>query len=156
MSKRRFGKKGASLGTVLALLTVTFAAAVGRPLPVAALEGYTNGRMSLVTEPEAESSPYVAYHTGGEEVDWSQLTWVDGRNGQGSGVGRRIPIFTGWRYAAARQSFPVLCHLDLLAGPVSAEADPHLRLLPAPVHHDQQKRAPPGSASPHTRWAKVE
>ena len=82
MSKRRFGKKGASLGTVLALLTVTFAAAVGRPLPVAALEGYTNGRMSLVTEPEAESSPYVAYHTGGEEVDWSQLTWVDGRNGK--------------------------------------------------------------------------
>ncbi len=124
MSKRRFGKKGASLGTVLALLTVTFAAVVGRPLPAAALEGYTNGRMSLVTEPEAESSPYVAYHTGGEEVDWSQLTWVDGRNGKAvalDGVSQYLQVGDTQQLASPSLSFATWIYWQ---GPVSAEADP--------------------------------
>ncbi|MCI8554386.1 MAG: LamG domain-containing protein [Clostridiales bacterium] len=51
--------------------------------PAAALEGYTNGRLSVVSEPDAPPSPYVAYYDGGEEKALSELTWTDeGRSGK--------------------------------------------------------------------------
>ena len=50
----------------------------------AALPGYTDGRLSIVTEPEDfdSVSAYVTYYKDDEEADPSGMTWVDGRNGK--------------------------------------------------------------------------
>ena len=120
MSKRRYGKRAAALAAALTLLP----AAGLLPLPAAALEGYTNGRMSLVTEPEAESSPYVAYHRGGEEAAWSELTWVDGRNGKAvalDGVSQYLQVGDTPQLSSTSLSFAAwICW----QGPVQEDADP--------------------------------
>ncbi len=107
------------------------------PLPAAALEGYTNGRMSLVTEPEAESSPYVAYHREGEEAAWSELTWVDGRNGKAvalDGVSQYLQVGDTPQLSSTSLSFASwICW----QGARSGRRGSRLCLFPASVYHDQ-------------------
>ena len=61
-SPKRSGRPRAGRSLTRRLLCTAASAVLvtAAALPAAALEGYTNGRLSVVSEPDAEPSPYVA------------------------------------------------------------------------------------------------
>ncbi len=63
------------IGRGLALAVALFLLCAG--LPAAALEGYSGGRLSIVSEP-GEASPYLHYYIGGEEKTAADAVWSDG------------------------------------------------------------------------------
>lgn len=97
-------------GRGLALAAALLLSCAG--LPAAALEGYSGGRLSIVSEPGADS-PYVHYYIGGEEKTAAEAVWSDGgRTGKAislSGAGDTLELeynqlqmhtmtFSGWYY----------------------------------------------------------
>lgn len=78
-SPKRSGRPRAGRSLTRRLLCTAASAVLvtAAALPAAALEGYTNGRLSVVSEPDAEPSPYVAYYSDGGEKALSDLTWTD-------------------------------------------------------------------------------
>ncbi len=53
------------------------------PAASAAVQGYTDRSLSVLTEPTADFSEYLSFYRGGERCDPTALTWAAGHTGQG-------------------------------------------------------------------------
>lgn len=100
-------KRGVSFALALVLTAL-----ISTEWTVSALQGYSDGKLPVVSE-QGEDSPYVHYYIGGQEKSSSDMTWVDdGHTGKAislSGNGDYLEIeysqlqmhtmtFSGWFY----------------------------------------------------------
>ena len=76
MHTAKRGRRCAALAVCGALLL----AGMLPGLPAAALDGFSKGRLSIITEPGAVSDK-VSFYKDGKEQGASAMTWVDGRDG---------------------------------------------------------------------------
>ena len=74
-------KRGRRRAAALAVCGALLLAGILPGFPAAALDGFSRGRLSIVTEPEAVSNK-VSFYKDGREQGASAMTWVDGRNGK--------------------------------------------------------------------------
>lgn len=83
-------------------------------LPAAALDGFSKGRLSIITEPGAVSDK-VSFYKDGKEQGASAMTWVDGRDGKALLLDGKTEYPSAGLRAAEDQ--PVqLFYLDQMAG----------------------------------------
>lgn len=107
-------KRGRRRAAALAVCGALLLAGILPGFPAAALDGFSRGRLSIVTEPEAVSNK-VSFYKDGREQGTSAMTWVDGRNGKALLLDGKTEYPSAGLRAAEDQ--PVqLFHLDQMAG----------------------------------------
>lgn len=110
MHTAKRGRRCAALAVCGALLL----AGMLPGLPAAALDGFSKGRLSIITEP-GEVSDKVSFYKNGKEQGASAMTWVDGRDGKALLLDGKTEYPSAGLRAAEDQ--PVqLFYLDQMAG----------------------------------------